>query len=688
MANGIASKTRVELHQALHGYAEGHRQLATSMALKPRDEKLTLVLSDVSGAGARIDANGYVTGYPLFEAGMYAFARTWPAPEMPRPGCVWTHTLLIDFADLARLGSLSDLSPAFRRPQGDIFVDYSTTLIVNPSEKLSKIDAVSQKIAKKLISALYGRPNAKIVAAREPELDVDDLVTAIWSQQWPKLRRSFRFCTLAAADRSQDGAVFDLQLFPAGNQALRTRFQDAVDANNVATTGEWLDDVIADLLAPEIEGLRTFLHGVGGDVTGGRAAFPMLCRLYRLIQASSSDSSAFTQAFDLLEDDFGIMQARSARTIIFSKAFAQAASLEDTTLDRLIGHLTLVEPRVIQTVSEDFCRTLLQRRPATLGDFLETEGALQELGNHAVKIAALSDLLSAIKRVPTLVSPILQHRPELILEPDIWSREIGAAESALKTGQSREEKVSILKAVLTAQRSDLANRIAEDFGAFTVLDGLATLLETGQIDASEIRPWLRAAGAPTTIAQFFSTAAGLPRSLIAQITRVTRPDDVPNDYGEDPWMTAIERAKGGIPEAEELHLRAYLLTRGFGPRSRYMAELVQFGFEEIYNAAAASKLPEASWTLIEPRLPSPTFWFEWDHCQRLRAGVAELFVERQLSARTFGHLVRDESLFRVLAEQVMRTWGGRYFLKQVRRALRDTDDESSIVRLGVIERLL
>ena len=32
----------------------------------------------------------YVTGYPLDSINAYALAMTWYAPEMPRPGCVWT----------------------------------------------------------------------------------------------------------------------------------------------------------------------------------------------------------------------------------------------------------------------------------------------------------------------------------------------------------------------------------------------------------------------------------------------------------------------------------------------------------------------------------------------------------------------------------------------------------------------
>ena len=44
----------VKVDQALHGYADGHRQLALSTEIKPADLKTLLVMSDASGPGMRI----------------------------------------------------------------------------------------------------------------------------------------------------------------------------------------------------------------------------------------------------------------------------------------------------------------------------------------------------------------------------------------------------------------------------------------------------------------------------------------------------------------------------------------------------------------------------------------------------------------------------------------------------------
>ena len=183
MAHGIEHKIRV--HQALHGYADGHRLLASSKKLNTRDQKTMLIMSDVSGAGSSLDPLGYLTGYPLPDSGVYAMARTWAAVEMARPGCVWTHTLLIDFDDLAQLDEMSFVERAFRRPSmNSPHTEYTTPLMIgctNESEtpSLANVDSL-----RRVLSALYQFPKDKILCGVEDESP--RIALEVWAQQWPR----------------------------------------------------------------------------------------------------------------------------------------------------------------------------------------------------------------------------------------------------------------------------------------------------------------------------------------------------------------------------------------------------------------------------------------------------------------------------------------------------------------------
>jgi hypothetical protein len=687
MGNGLVGVERVKLHQALHGYAEGHRELASSVQLKRRDAKTMLVLSDISGPGVRIDENGYLTGYPLPDAGLYAFAKTWAAPEMARPGCIWTHTLLIDFADLAKLGSLTELIDAFRRPGPSGHAEYAEPLVFHCADLPPRLDPTDELWIRRMMGALYGKPMARVIAFQDASQTTDVLVSALWSQQWPRLRRSFRFCTLAATDRSTEGAEFDLQLIPAGNQALRTRFSKAVDTGSVSVNGAWLDQAIADFMRPHGSGLREFLRQIGGDVGGGRAAFAPLCSLYMVIQRFASEPGAVVEAIALLQDEFGASQARMARTIVASAAAADAERLDDNGLDYLLAHLDLIEPAQLARHGASIGRAALHRRPDAFASMVAREDLIGALAAQAILSTPAEELTTALASSPALAAPILRERPELVTEPGIWSRELAIDDEAFFVLRTAPVKREVIVAMIAAKRNDLVHRVISEVGPIEVLHVLGSVAySSGLPQGSE--HWLRAAAQPDAVAELLARQEPLPRQLLAELSRCVGPDDMPNDFGEDPWFTAVRQADGAIFGYEETHLRAFLLARSLGSRSRNQAELAQFGFELTYRAVAEGHLTEDSWRWLDPRLPWPILWFQWDRCQRLRAGVVNLFVERGLSPETFGHLVRDVSLFEDLVDQAAHKFGGRTYLKDVRRALKRLPDELSASRQKFIERVI
>ena len=133
MANALTSQaadlqTNV-IHQFLHGYSEGHRLIAGSLKLPTDLARLMLRMSDLSGSSVVKGFDQYVTGYPLDSINAYALAMTWYAPEMSRPGCVWTHTLALPMQILATIPSLGQLVHLFKRPARDAAKDqYADTL--------------------------------------------------------------------------------------------------------------------------------------------------------------------------------------------------------------------------------------------------------------------------------------------------------------------------------------------------------------------------------------------------------------------------------------------------------------------------------------------------------------------------------------------------------------------------------
>src|SRR5258706_9493445 len=103
----------IVVHQTLHGYSDGHSLLATSSDLSSEEKFSLLKMSDLSGSISGSEFDPYITAYPLSNQ-FYAIAKTWPASEMPRPGCVWTHTILVSPATLGRIENLAELVKLFQ----------------------------------------------------------------------------------------------------------------------------------------------------------------------------------------------------------------------------------------------------------------------------------------------------------------------------------------------------------------------------------------------------------------------------------------------------------------------------------------------------------------------------------------------------------------------------------------------
>lgn len=196
------------IFQTLHGYENGHKLLASNLELDNETKHLMLSMSDSPGHDFHSGSNVCFTGYPVNHAGMYAVSKTWVAHEITRPGCVWTHTLLISYTDLAKIKNLSGLKDLFISNVDELTIEkiknklYLNDEIYNPK--------CSYKI-KEMIFELYS--NDYQVLLSNKEYTIDDIIFS-WGQQWPKLRRSFKFKTWVAKYSINNHTDFDLLLSP------------------------------------------------------------------------------------------------------------------------------------------------------------------------------------------------------------------------------------------------------------------------------------------------------------------------------------------------------------------------------------------------------------------------------------------------------------------------------------------
>lgn len=144
------------IHQMLHGYNHGHNYIQGSIVLDSiHDMNKIAMLSDWSEYVNGEDYS-YLTFYSLDESNYYVVAKTWYASEMSRPGCVWTHSLLICKDDLANISDFLHLQEYFIHPASA--ADYSKEIIYGDAlgvQHRNMLDISDEALLWQMFSFIY-----------------------------------------------------------------------------------------------------------------------------------------------------------------------------------------------------------------------------------------------------------------------------------------------------------------------------------------------------------------------------------------------------------------------------------------------------------------------------------------------------------------------------------------------------
>lgn len=671
----------IVVHQTLHGYNDGHRLISSSLPLDATDARLMLVMSDLSGPGVKPSSDGYLTGYPLERSGRYVLARTWAAPEMPRPGCVWTHSLIIENADLAKIKSAQALLGAFIRPTvtgaGSFYgapITMSPQLNPNGIKRTERVEF--------LLQALYSSPTQQVVAEAGDPFEDERVATAIWMQQWPRLRRSFGFCTLSGMDRSAKGVALDLQLASEKDRQLRSKFPDAVIADR-GTIIDALQPLLADLIEPASSTLREFLKRTGGDVDGGRRAMLPLCELHvSLLGNHPPDLAAAVYALAALDGD-GRRQTRSVRTLVARQAMKTTTQMDDVVFEFLLeslGHSN--DPLEQVDIGDKLGFELWRRSPHRFHSALISDGSLRDVASHALAVMQSEQIVSGLQTNGDIAIDIARRRPDILTHATFWR--IPEVDDGLAEHISEQDAGSAARALLAAGRIGPAATIINQASP---LD-LARALESDEADPDAVLGWLAAlCRDENKTAAVLATGQVMRMATIVAIARHTHPDEIPNAHGEDPWLIALRNSSGSLNQFDEDFLAAFLLSRALGWESRSQAALLRYSYTRVYKAFQEQRFSRETESLASSRLTWSN-WLDWDNGSRLRATVTKRFVEHDLEPEVFGRLADDGSLALSLIDEAARTERGRKYLKQVYKALMDGEEKWSKARAHYIAKKL
>lgn len=650
--------TVIKIDQTLHGYSEGHRLLAASRRLSGESQRAMRTLSDLSGPRLVPGFADYFTGYTLSEEKVFCLARTWYADECDRPGCVWTHSLLLSSRNVDQIDSLECLLPMFRRPSP---VEVGNTKLEPYSQPLSlSVDSPSHikysppSIAKALLECVYGT-RVPIVIPDDNSENLRAFHFALWRQAQGLAGITLQFCTGAIQPRVAVCGQFDLQTVPSDSIREIVRTQKSIQVCEQAQTRsqpQWVELLDQDLKGDETP-FRSFLHRYGDPRE--RAAIGAYAKIYTLL---SSDSGSYQEVLESIAGGFPKD----------SEAMALKTSVAGCPHDRDLSP-GIPEEQVLAAL-------LVEPRPAFDAAALQVRSRFSELWHHnefaarQVAKSALSQrthiadeiceelyvLLSAksignfIVHEPDTALSLISRKPELAIHRDVWCASpqfVAKAMQVVSTSNSLMESdiVQIVTNQLRSRTGNVASSMVSHFPTMAAEAVLRWLRE----DADRTAPydWKASIENATELAEWLKKSLQDCDNAASIIRLVSPASPLVGAITPEHWLEFSARC---LPCADP-GVAALLCCLGLDRSDEVGQELLSKSFPFLYTMAEGGAVREVVWQAVAERLPATGWW--WDKCRRMRVGLVKKYASANWSPVAF---VRCLPSARVLSDMV-QMWG-------------------------------
>jgi len=494
-----------------------------------------------------------------------------------------------------------------------------------------------------------------------------DLVLEIWNQQYPKLRRSFLFCTGALSNRKVAGRNFDLQVVPAtAVRQIRREVSSGVFIEPKGVTSSsnapsWIITAVNDIISPLEDALRGFLLLFGADAPGGREAVPHLLDLYTRIYQTGSVQSSLGELIHLICTYYPEPeQGTRLKQALLGGGDSTKPPLPKYPESELLRELATTDQYDaldadvlrVRERAKDLITQVPSQAKTLINDLLDYK--LNPLGEEMIlgmsEAITVDDALDLAAQKYDLLFVFAKYNPALFAASQVWQesydrqRELYDLVSPhIKSGEVAV--ADIIRAMLEAGSDVLAEEIGRQYRAEAV-DAVLDWLEVSENPTLPER-WERVLSQQTdAILNWLSNTKTPSATTMALLTRLLDPHS-PRviKLGTQIWLPLVG-SSSQLDERTRTRVMAFLLALSFNNPDAHAPELTAESFQPVHDAAARERLPYPSWRILMYQAPSHSWWGEWDKCERLRRALVDKFIRYEWDSRHFLRALKQPELFR------------------------------------------
>lgn len=622
-----------EFQQALWGYSNGHHLLASSIILSSASVKTLEMLTDLSGVDVYEDFDGYLTGYPLKAERKYAISKTWYAPEMPRPGCVWTHTIFVDFDDMLSI-STKEFDELFHRPGKILDTEEYTHPILFKGIESSPKDIykfnIENSCAFPMMRLMFGNWENTIISSdncAKYNTAIESLIIGLGVRFFGDTS----FCTGVFANRSINKRQLNIQITPNNlcRIVLRTADRNTAFYEDIINNATWQPAQIK-----EVGTILRFLS-LFDQQFWGRKYLYLFSRLYYLMSAKNSSLKNMTL---LLDEGLPCYQRNIVITrvieLIFNKAYQ--SYFANKKIDVLFEILTtsVLEDNNYE-LSENLLYSMLrgiwEESHKNIFEILTglTQNSINNSGENAIK--ELSTIISDID-YPNLLAynvnaylVLLQVNYRLGSCRDLWRKGKDIQLEALKllgqnlkTSDLESEAIhSILCVVYDESQYDISAELYDVFGDHAISSFFIWAAKDS--NSQKVKLWANICKYNASLSikelknvlqeRIFSAVIGALDPYNMQVVEIS------STTWESLYRCFCQYSNDSSTKER---FAKFILPVILQSAQEFSPAIQKFAFNAVHKLLAENLYDYYEWEKLSQLLPDVAWYNSWDKCKRLR----------------------------------------------------------------------
>lgn len=648
------------IHQALHGYSHGHNLLASSYQLSTQDDEKMKMFTDWSEYSGNRD-NSYITTYPLSDGVHYVVSKSWYADDMERPGCVWTHSLIIDLHNLDEKFDFRLLTGVFKRPTKGDYVSYSE--IINFTEGVECV--VNDNFDENTLIWLYAnivnnnQTTQMLYRVEQDSTYYQNLILLLLQYLPLEFFNKVFMCSGSAYGRKYCKVEHNLQFAASAGTSLSVEVKESsVAIENIC---DGVKSICRTMLRKESdtsEALRLFSSDIG-------SSFQKLCTVGLLLKylddaiANVGNTPSFTTILDIILNAFPtVKEGEKVKMTFCKKNISNFFSPETVVLKDLASS---VSEDLLDFESLDFTQRVITLKENSgideyakfLLSILDSD-RINAAGEYTLKNSSTyllqNDYRYLAQNYWTVYMSLVMANPE-ILKYSFWidlpEKQFIIAYDVFKTNcfidfdawdrlftivlyRHHELNCNLLDYFLK-KVPDITFEVMEYLNS-SISYSLDPLLEQYCLSKiSEVLTWLKnnkELSIPTV--QFI-------------VEHISPTDKQVLISGSEVWRTFYRCNK-----YETLAYYTFLFILGHNWNDTDSLQFIRRSFYPLHCALEVEQLPMYLWVRIEPYTAKLHLINEWDKCKKLRKGIVKYIKSSRYHKDVLLNFTPDKELNAIL----------------------------------------